>query len=145
MTRTPPNISTHSSNVAIKKKGRSKIANGKTLFTDKVDLRSAEARRFKEILRSLTNELNCTDVTESQRSRIKCSATLIMGLEKLQARGVNGEAIDVEAFASASGQLRRMLEGLGLTGNPTSKADAKAADAEAAIQRLAGTSPTVEY
>ena len=80
-----------SATVASPSKGRSRVANGSTLWIDGVDGRSAEARRFRDVLAALVREAFHDDPTEAQRQLSRRAAALIVWTEMLEARLAAGE------------------------------------------------------
>jgi len=85
---------------------RSRVTNGTRLLMG-VDGRSAEARRFRDLVRSYEAEFEST--SESDRNLIRQAALLALKSEQLQAAVVRGEAVDADTLTKLAGQLRRVL------------------------------------
>ncbi|WP_316229608.1 hypothetical protein [Bradyrhizobium sp. SZCCHNR1070] len=88
---------------------RSRVTNGTRLLVG-VDGRSAEARRFRDLVRSYESEFEST--TEADRNLIRQAALLALKSEHLQAAVVRGEPVDADTLTKLTGQLRRILADL---------------------------------
>lgn len=97
---------------------RSKVANGSTLWIDGVDGRSAEARRFRDVLAALVREAYADDPSEAQRAMARKAAALVTWTEMLEARLAGGGEFDVAAYTTACNTLRRLLVDIGLKRQP---------------------------
>ncbi len=94
------------------KRPRSAITSGRSLFIDG-DPRSAWSRRFSDLVVNHIRDLNVGDLlSEAQVSLIKRCASIECELERLDAMLSRGKAIDLDAYARVSGQLRRLFETL---------------------------------
>jgi hypothetical protein len=93
---------------------RSRVANGSALWIDGVDGRSAEARRFRDVLATLVAEAFGNDPSEAQRAMARKAAALIVWTETLEAKLAAGADFDVGAYTTACNTLRRLLQDVGL-------------------------------
>jgi hypothetical protein len=95
---------------------RSKITNGGSLFSDElIDGRSAMSRRFRDILSAIVSDLGGSDrLSEGQRQLARRCALLAVESEKLEAKSVAGEEIDIDRFGMMTDRLGRALQRLGL-------------------------------
>jgi hypothetical protein len=101
-----------------KRSGRSRITNGKA-FVLGTDQRNPWIRRAKDIAAAHTADLGGDDnVSEAQRSLVRRIAILTLQSEMLeskfaQARG-DAEPRDLDLYIRASGNLRRLVQTIGL-------------------------------
>jgi hypothetical protein len=86
---------------------RSAVSNG-TRLHQKVDARSAGARRFRDLIRAYEDEVGGT-LTESEMALVRQSAALTMQAEAMQADLVNGLAVDADQLIRISGTAKRLL------------------------------------
>jgi hypothetical protein len=94
---------------------RSAITNGTRVVAPGIDGRSAQARRFRDLVRGMEQDLGGAAVlSEGQRQLVRRAATISAQLEAIEARAATGEQIDVSSYATASNALRRLLTSLGL-------------------------------
>jgi hypothetical protein len=104
--------------VANKSHGRSRVTNGSTLFAGKGDGRSAWARRLRDLCSEHVADLGGVDaVSVAERSIVRRCATLTCELERLEGKfATDGEASDsdLDLYSRVAGNLRRLLESLGL-------------------------------
>jgi hypothetical protein len=100
-----------------KSRQRSRVTNGSALLPG-VDGRSAWVRRCKDIIEAHLSDLGGEDNTsEAERSLIRRAAVLTTELERLEAKFASaGEASerDLDLYIRAAGNLRRLLEAIGL-------------------------------
>ncbi len=100
-----------------KRKGRSRLSNGLARLSD-VDGRSMWARRLRDVVAAHIADLGGEAATsEAERSIIRRAATLTTELERLEARFASaGEAApaDLDLYQRTAGNLRRLLESVGL-------------------------------
>jgi hypothetical protein len=100
-----------------KSRQRSRVTNGSALLPG-VDGRSAWVRRCKDIIEAHLSDLGGEDNTSAaERSLIRRAAVLTTELERLEARFASaGEASerDLDLYIRAAGNLRRLLEAIGL-------------------------------
>lgn len=93
---------------------RSAIANGSRLL-EGLDGRSAPARRYRDMIAALASDLGGRDnLTEAQFQLIRSAAGLVVLREALDAKALNGEAIDTGDYCRISNCLRRVLSTVGL-------------------------------
>lgn len=78
-----------------------------------VDGRSAMARRFREIVAGIEDDLG-GDLTEAQRALLARAATLAVWCEERETELARGEEFDAGEYATISNALRRLLTDLGL-------------------------------
>jgi hypothetical protein len=101
---------------------RSRVTNGGKLLPGIVDERSAWVRRCKDIISQhlvdLGGEDNCSS---AERSIVRRASVLTVELERLEAKFAQaGEASerDLDLYIRATGNLRRLLEAIGLRRRP---------------------------
>lgn len=106
-----------------------------------IDARSADARRFRDLVLSLADDAGGADsLTEVDKSAIKQAAANIIECERLQADIVNGLRVDADQLVRLSNTTARLLSKLGIkrtAPKPLSLADAMAAAAETRAAREA--------
>lgn len=90
--------------VRCKSKGRSALTNGKTLFVDRTDGRSREARRWRDLYRQF-----CDQAPGSNEQLCRSLATLIMQRELLDAAAARGDLIDPLHLVRITGAIHRTL------------------------------------
>jgi hypothetical protein len=100
---------------------RSRVTNGTTLLPN-VDGRSMWARRMRDLMALHLSDLGGeAAVSAAEKSIIRRAATLTVELERMEERfATEGEA-DAEAldlYSRTSGNLRRLLEAIGLRRRP---------------------------
>jgi hypothetical protein len=97
--------------------GRSAVGNGRCLLAG-VDGRSTWMRRAKDILAAHLSDLGGADnVSEAERSIVQRITVLTIELERLEVRFASSDHADpaaLDLYTRASGNLRRLLESLGL-------------------------------
>jgi hypothetical protein len=100
---------------------RSRVANGSALLPG-VDGRSTWVRRCKELIADHLADLGGEDNTSAaERSIIRRAAVLTTELERLEVRfALAGEASadDLDLYQRTAGNLRRLLEAVGLQRRP---------------------------
>ena len=93
---------------------RSRVTNGSKMVAG-LDGRSAEARRYRDLVISYADDLGGTDkLTEAQRTLIAQAATLQVESERVQASVLRGELVDVEQLTRLANATMRILSRLGL-------------------------------
>lgn len=96
---------------------RSRVTNGMQLFLTRVDGRTVEARRFRDVFAQLVIDLG-GDPTEAQLALVRRAATLAVWCEKQEvelAKGAKrGAKLNVQAYTTVVNTLRRLLATLGL-------------------------------
>lgn len=94
---------------------RSAVANGSRLWVEQLDGRSAEARRFRDLVGDLVEHLGGElTVTAPQLAIVRRAAALATWAEKCEAALVAGTDFDAAAYATVANSLRRLLQDLGL-------------------------------
>ena len=95
---------------------RSRVGNGSALFVDEsVDGRSAAARRFRDVLSEITGDLGGPDhMSEGQKQLARRCALMAVECEKLEAKSVAGDPIDLEAYGKLADRIGRAFQRLGL-------------------------------
>jgi hypothetical protein len=100
-----------------KDRQKSRITNGSALLPG-VDGRSPWVRRAKDLISEALADLGGFDNTSAaERSIVRRAATLTVELERLEARfATAGEASadDLDLYQRTAGNLRRLLEAVGL-------------------------------
>jgi hypothetical protein len=96
---------------------RSRITNGSALLPG-VDGRSAWIRRCKDIITQHVSDLGGeTNTSAAERSIIRRASVMTVELEQLEAKFAlagQADASDLDLYVRASGNLRRLLEAVGL-------------------------------
>src|ERR1700730_3193221 len=96
---------------------RSKVTNGRRVFAIGGDGRGAWTRRWKDLHEAHVADLGGLDhLSEAQVSLCRRAAALETELEQLEAKMSEGLATieDLDLYNRRSGNLRRMLESIGL-------------------------------
>jgi len=100
-----------------KSPGRDRVSNGTSLLSG-VDGRNTWVRRAKHIINAHLGDLGgWNNTSAAERSLIRRVATLTVELERLEKKfALAGEAseTDLDLYIRASGNLRRLLEAIGL-------------------------------
>jgi len=98
-----------------KRQFATRVGTGTGSFLDGVDHRSAYARRFKELMASMVDDMGGDGaVGEAQKQLIRRAATLSLQAEILEAKAATGEGFDPDAFTKLTNTLNRVLSSLGL-------------------------------
>jgi len=93
---------------------KSKVTNNTSPFLGDVDGRSAEARRFKDVFRSLTEALGGVDtLSAGQVLLCRKAAGLEVLTEKIESQIANGHTIENGEYSRCVGHLSRILDRLG--------------------------------
>ena len=113
------NKSRSSSLIALgKSEGRSRVTNGSCLFAERVDGRSAWARRFRDLVELHVADLGGPEsLSEAQRSLIRRVVTLETEMERLECRFAkdgSGSNRTLDRYMCMTNNLRRLLITLGL-------------------------------
>jgi len=96
------------------KQGRSRITNGSALLPG-VDGRSAWVRRCKDVIAAHLSDI--PDASAAERSIIRRAAVLTTELERLEkqfALAGEADAETLDLYGRTAGNLRRLLEAVGL-------------------------------
>jgi hypothetical protein len=95
-------------------KVRSAVSNGKRSFVDG-DGKSVWARRQRDLFELHISDLGPVEsLSEAQLSICRRVATIEVELERQEGALSKGEAIDLDAYSRIAGNLRRMLESIGI-------------------------------
>ena len=104
------------------KRPRSGVTSGRRLL-DGGDPNSPWSRRYSDLARDLVSDLSggagIEALSAAQVSLVRRCAALTCELEAMEAGASRGEAMDVDRFGRALGNLRRGLETLGIERKPT--------------------------
>jgi hypothetical protein len=112
---------------------RSKVTNGTRLHAE-ADGRTLWSRRFRDLVLGHISDLGGRSIlSEAQIALIKRAATLEVELERMEGKLSQGEHVDLDKYGRATGNLRRVLESLGLERRPR---DITALSDEAKLVRL---------
>jgi hypothetical protein len=118
-------------NGRVKNCQRSKVANGTALLPG-VDGRSTWVRRCKELIADHVADLGGEDNTSAaERSLVRRASVLTVELERMEAKfATAGEASpeEIDLYARASSNLRRLLESVHSVGLPRRSRDAGTLD-----------------
>lgn len=100
---------------------RSRVSNGTGLFPKEVDGRTFWAKRFRDLCESHASDLGGDEtLSQAQKSLIRRGAALAAQCEALEAK-MAAETISVDEldlYNRLSGNLRRILESIGLERRP---------------------------
>lgn len=100
---------------------RSAVSNGSALLPN-VDGRSTWARRLRDVMELHLDDLGGEAmVSEAERSIVRRIATLTVEMERLEAEFANAggaKAADLDLYQRTSGNLRRLLEAIGMKRRP---------------------------
>jgi hypothetical protein len=93
---------------------RSAVTNGRRLHVVPVG-DTAWSRRFRDVLAEITGDLGGTaELSEAQRQLARRAATIALECEKLEAKAVAGEVIDMDLYGQMTDRLGRAFGRLGL-------------------------------
>ena len=94
---------------------RSAITNGNRQFAQGGGGRGAWVRRWRDLAELHEQDGGGASVlSEGQKSLCRRAATLEVNLEQLEAAMSSGQGVDLDVYNRLSGNLRRILETLGL-------------------------------
>jgi hypothetical protein len=110
-------------NVAASPHQRSKVTNGRRLFLEGIDGRSALARRFRDVLAGYRAALGRTP-TASDDAMLRTATSLTLRQEQLAGALASGNHIDPGDITMLSSELRRCFRSLGMDGASGSESDA---------------------
>jgi len=100
------------------RKGRSAVTNGTRLHVVPPG-DTAWARRFRDVLAEITNDLGgATVLSEGQRQLARRCATIAITCERMEADAASGAAIDLETYGKLTDRLGRAFQRLGLKREP---------------------------
>jgi hypothetical protein len=99
---------------------RSKVTNGKSLFAVGGDMRGPWARRLRDVFELHLSDLGPDNVSEAERSIVRRAAVLTVELERIESRFAldKGSNDDLDLYQRTAGNLRRLLESVGLERRP---------------------------
>jgi hypothetical protein len=97
-----------------KRKGRSRVTNHKDLLP-KLDGRSSAARRFRDLVNSYIADMGgadqCSDIKLGLLRRL---AAVTVQSELIEARMINGEAVDIGTLCTLASTTVRLSQRLGI-------------------------------
>ena len=97
-----------------KRKGRSRVTNHKDLLP-KLDGRSSAARRFRDLVSAFITDMGgadqCSDIKLGLLRRL---AAVTVQSELIEARMINGEAVDIGTLCTLASTTVRLSQRLGL-------------------------------
>jgi hypothetical protein len=97
---------------------RAKVSNGSRLHAE-ADGRTVWSRRFRDLVLGHISDLGGRSIlSEAQIGLAKRAATLEVELERMEGKLSQGEHVDLDKYGRAVGNLRRVLETLGLKREP---------------------------
>jgi len=106
---------------AAKPTHRSAVTNGSELLPG-IDGRSAWARRLRDVIANHVADLGGDQaISEAERSIVRRAATMTVELERLEARFATAGAAaapDLDLYQRTAGNLRRLLESVGIGRRP---------------------------
>ena len=89
----------------------SRVTNGKQMFVDLGDARSAWARRWADLIVAHVNDLGGLEmISEAQLSICRRASAMECELEAMEARMSAGQTVDIDQYGRLSGRLCRLLE-----------------------------------
>jgi hypothetical protein len=93
---------------------RSAVTNGNRLFVERPG-DTAWARRFKDVLFLIVNDLGGADIlSEGQKQLARRAATLCITCERMEGKAASGEDINLEQYGRITDRLGRTFRRLGL-------------------------------
>jgi hypothetical protein len=95
--------------VAAKPTARARVSNGSQLFLDRVDGRSAAARRWRDLYRGFL-----TQTGGRNEVMVRTLASLCLQRDVIDARLARGELIDSSELVSVAGAISRLATKLGI-------------------------------
>lgn len=96
---------------------RSAVANGTRLFAEPTDMRTAQGRRYRDLIGAISADLG-GDLTETQKQLVRRAASLSVWCEAVEARLAAGEMVpEIATYTTACNSVTRMLKTLGFTRN----------------------------
>ena len=93
---------------------RAAVTNGSRLHAKGIDGRTRDARRFRDLVASFSESLGGdAALSEADKSLVRNAAALAVKAERMQARIVAGEDVDLEGLTRLSNCVSRVLSQLG--------------------------------
>ena len=100
---------------AVSSRLRSRVSNRSVLFVEGVDHRSAEARRFRDLLDDYLADMGGPENTSAMEQELaRAAAGLAVRREKIEAALVRGEQVNSEEWTRIVNCENRTLGNLGL-------------------------------
>lgn len=111
---------------------RSRVSNGSALFVYPGDGRTAEARRFRDVLAEVLSDLGGgAGLSEAKRQMARRLALLAVEAERQEHGFVCEGRLDLQAYVKASSELRLLAMALGCTEREARPVNGKAPPLEA--------------
>ena len=94
---------------------RAAVSNGSRLHARGIDGRTRDARRFRDLVASFSESLGGeAALSEADKALVRNAAALAVKAERMQARIVKGEDVDLEGLTRLSNCVSRVLSQLGV-------------------------------
>ena len=94
---------------------RAAVSNGSRLHAKGIDGRTRDARRFRDLVASFSENLGGeADLSEADKALVRNAAALAVKAERMQAAIVKGEDVDLEGLTRLSNCVSRVLSQLGV-------------------------------
>jgi hypothetical protein len=107
---------------------RARVSNGMRLLNG-VDGRSAEARRFRDLIGSLAADLgDPAKLSEAVKALVRQTAAIVVVSERLHAKIVRDEAVDLEQATRVANAAQRGLARLAALRRPSKQQPVSVAD-----------------
>jgi trimethylamine:corrinoid methyltransferase-like protein len=97
---------------AVSRTNRAAITNGSKWLSG-VDMRSAQARRFKDLVRAFTADLG-GNLSTAETAMVRQAAALTVRAEAIQAELVRGDKVSDEELVRITNAVQRILGELGV-------------------------------
>ncbi len=91
---------------------RSAVINGSRMFADRLDGRTALARRYKDLVAAISTDMG-GNLSQTQQQLVRRAASLSVWCEAVEVRLASGEVIDIAPYTTAANTLRRLLVDIG--------------------------------
>ena len=105
-----------------KSHGRSRVSNGNSLLGRQIDGRSIWVRRCRDLIAEHITDLGGeANTSAAERSLVRRASVMTVELERLETKFAGaGEALadDLDLYQRTAGNLRRLLEAVGLKRRP---------------------------
>ena len=100
-------------------KYRCRATNEPTAFLEGVDGRSVIARRFRDLVAAIVEDLGGAEaITEGELQLVRRAASLCVQCELLEAEAARGAALEVDSYVKLVNALNRTLGSIGLKRRP---------------------------
>jgi hypothetical protein len=93
---------------------RSSITNGSLFRKKEIDGRSAEGRRFRDLVEGFSADFGMKPPGQRELALIRQAAALAVQSEALQAKIIRGEDVNLEQLTRLTNVLSRTLKDLGI-------------------------------